>query len=157
MTAIDAIRQMLDRQAIEDLVHAYCYHFDLNEPEKVAGLFTKDARVDYGPESKTIIGADAIARTIAVGLERTFLATSHHVSNIQISFEDSDAARGIAYLYAWHRYVDGSPDGELWARYNYEFVRVPEGWRIAKLVLRAAGMSNFHRTTMHPVGRRPIA
>ena len=150
-----AVRELLDRQAIADLVYAYCEHFDRNEPEAVAALFTDDARIDYGPEATTIVGRDAIAPTIAVGLDRTFAATSHHVSNIRVEFDGPDEARGVTYLYAWHRYRDGSPDGELWGRYHHRFVRTDDGWRIAELVLVAAGSVDFHRATMHPIGRRP--
>jgi ketosteroid isomerase-like protein len=154
MDVAAAVRELVDRQAIADLIHAYCYHFDQNEPEQVAALFTADATVDYGPEAITIVGADSIAATIAVGLEQTFAATSHHVSNIQLEFDGPDRARGVTYLYAWHRYRDGSPDGELWARYHHRFERTAAGWRIAELVLRAAGTVSFHRSTMHPIGRR---
>ncbi len=150
-----AVLELLDRREIADLIHSYCFHFDRSEPEKVAGLFTQDATLDYGPESATIVGAEAIASTIAVGLEHTFAATSHHVSNIQLEFEGPDAARAVTSLYAWHRYADGSPDGELWGCYRHRFERTDAGsWRIAALVLEAAGTSNFHRQTMHPIGRR---
>jgi ketosteroid isomerase-like protein len=148
------VQELADRQAIADRIYAYCLHFDNNEPEAVAALFTDDAVVDYGPEATTIVGADAIATTIAVGLEQTVLATSHHVSNIQIAFDWADHARSVSYLYAWHRYVDGSPDGELWGRYRHSFVRTGGGWRISELLLEAAGMVDFHRTRMHPIGRR---
>jgi uncharacterized protein (TIGR02246 family) len=154
MDLTTAVRELDDRRAITDLIHAYCDHFDRNEPEAVAALFTPGATIDYGPESATIVGADAIAPTIAIGLRQIFAATSHHVSNIQISFDGPDAARSVAYLYAWHRYVDGSPDGELWGRYRHRFERTDAGWRIAELVLEAAGMVDFHRATMHPIGRR---
>jgi ketosteroid isomerase-like protein len=150
----DAVAALLDRQAIADLILAYCHHFDLNEPEAVAALFTEDATVDYGPEAATITGAAAIAPTIALGLERTFAATSHHVSNIRIELEPPDRASSVSYLYAWHRYVDGSPDGELWGRYLHRFERTAQGWRISQLVLQAVGMLDFHRATMHPIGRR---
>ena len=90
MDSTDALRELADRQAIADLIHAYCFHFDNNEPDAVAALFTEDATVDYGPEAATIVGSAAIATTIAVGLERTFAATSHHVSNIQITFDGPD-------------------------------------------------------------------
>ena len=145
---------MTDREAIADLIHAYCLHFDQNEPEAVAALFTADARVDYGPELEPILGAAQIAPRIAVGLSEIFAATSHHVSNIRIEFEDADRASSVSYLYAWHRYRDGSPDGELWGRYHHRFERTEAGWRIAELVLRAAGTRDFHRATMHPIGRR---
>jgi ketosteroid isomerase-like protein len=150
----DPLDELADRLAITELIHAYCFHFDLNEPDAVAALFTSDAVVDYGPEAETIVGSGAIAATIAVGLERTFAATSHHVSNIQISFEGPAAARSVTYLYAWHRYLDGSPDGELWGRYRHRFVRTGDGWRISELRLEAAGTVDFHRATMHPIGRR---
>ncbi len=150
------VRELVDRQTIADLIYAYCFHFDRNEPAEVASLFTADAVVDYGPESPNIVGPAAIASTIAVGLAQTFAATSHHVSNIRVTFADPDHASATTYLYAWHRYVDGSPDGELWAQYHHRFLRTSGGWRIAELVLKAAGTTNFHRATMHPIGRRPL-
>ena len=154
METTSLVRELADRQAIADLIHAYCFHFDNNEPEAVAALFADDAVVDYGPDAATIVGADAIVTTIAVGLEHTFLATSHHVSNIQITFDGAERARSASYLYAWHRYLDGSPDGELWGRYRHTFVRTDAGWRISELLLEAAGTVDFHRARMHPIGRR---
>lgn len=150
------MRELADRQAITDVLHAYCFHFDLNEPEAVAALFTDDATIDYGPEAADIHGAAAIAPTIAVGLARTFAATSHHLSNVRITFTGADSAESVSYVYAWHRYVDGSPDGELWGRYRHALVREPDGWKISSLVLEAAGTVEFHRATMHPIGRRPV-
>ena len=154
MGSADALREFADRQTIAGLIHAYCFHFDNNEPESVGALFTDDATVDYGPESATIVGSAAIAETIAVGLERTFAATSHHVSHIQIVFDRPDNAHATTYLYAWHRYADGSPDGELWGRYLHDFTRTDGGWRINRLLLQAAGMVDFHRAAMHPIERR---
>jgi uncharacterized protein (TIGR02246 family) len=150
----DAIRALLDRQAITDLIHAYCDRFDRNDPVGVASLFTEDAKLDYGPEFAPILGRDAIAPTIAVGLEQRFAATSHHVSNVQITFEEPDEARSVTYLHAWHRYIDGSPDGFLWGRYLHRFRREGGSWLISELVLQAAGTVDFHRAAMHPIGRR---
>jgi len=98
--------------------------------------------------------SEAIAPTIAVGLRERFQATSHHVSNIEITFAGEDEARSVSYLYAWHAYVDGSPDGELWGRYVHRFRREDGRWLISELVLQAAGTRNFHRARMHPIGRR---
>jgi hypothetical protein len=147
------LRHLLDREAIAGLIHAYCYHFDRNEPDELAALFTTDAVVDYGPETANLIGISAIHTAVASGLEKTFAATSHHVSNVEIRFGSADAASSICYLYAWHRYHSGAPDGELWAQYHHAFVRGADGWRIDRLILKAAGTKHFHRATMHPVGR----
>lgn len=144
----------LDRQAISELIHAYCWHFDMNEPEALAALFTEDARVDYGPEFPELHGREAIGQAVASGLATLFAATSHHVSNIRVTFDGTDGAQSDCYLYAWHRYRDGRPESELWGRYHHRFVRSGDGWQIAGLVLKAAGARNFHRSVMHPIGRR---
>jgi ketosteroid isomerase-like protein len=141
-----------DRDEIRSLIHGYCFHFDLNEPEHVAALFTADATIDYGPEHPPIVGRETIAPTIAVGLRERFRATSHHVSNIEITVGEDDAS-SVSYLYAWHEYVDGS-ESELWGRYLHRFRREDGRWRIAELVLQAAGSRDFHRSRMHPIGRR---
>jgi ketosteroid isomerase-like protein len=148
------LRQIEDRIAIEAAIFAYAYHFDRNEPEAVVALFTDDAVIDYGPDFPAMQGKAAFAPAIARGLTELFAATSHHISNVTVTFEGEDRARTVAYLYAWHRYHGGAPDSELWAQYHHAFVRTPEGWRIARLVLKAAGMKDFHRARMHPVGRR---
>jgi len=142
-----------DRDEIRSLIHAYCFHFDRNEPDDVAALFTEDAVIDYGPEHSPIVGREAIGPTIAVGLRERFKATSHHVSNIEITFDSEDDARSVSYLYAWHEYVDGS-ESELWGRYVHRFRRENAQWQIAELLLQAAGARNFHRSRMHPIGRR---
>lgn len=153
MDQTDALRRLRDKDAIASLIHAYCYHFDRNEPDAVAALFAPDAVVDYGPETPDLIGVPAIRRAVAAGLENTFAATSHHVSNVEIRLIGPDRASSICYLYAWHRYHSGAPEGELWAQYHHDFIHTANGWRISRLVLRAAGTRDFHRATMHPIGR----
>jgi len=157
MPAIEAseiLQSLQDRIAITDLIHAYCFHFDRNEPDALTALFTADAEVDYGPEFPALKGTQAIRTAVGRGLEELFAATSHHISNVDIRFNDADHAQSICYLYAWHRYRNDAPDSELWAQYHHRFVRQPDGWRIASLMLKAAGMKDFHRGTMHPIGRR---
>lgn len=154
MDADLALRHLVDREAISAVIRAYCYHFDRNEPDALVALFAPEAVVDYGPEAALLTGTEAIRAAVATGLERTFAATSHHVSNIEIRFNSADTASSISYLYAWHRYHSGAPDGELWAQYHHEFARLPEGWKITRLTLKAAGMKDFHRSRMHPIGRR---
>lgn len=153
MNHASTVQQLIDREAIAGVIRAYCYRFDRNEPDAVAALFAYGAVVDYGPEAKVLTGVAAIRAGVAAGLTNIFAATSHHVSNIDIRFETADRATSICYLYAWHRYRSGAPDGELWAQYHHAFARGPEGWKITQLVLKAAGTKDFHRATMHPVGR----
>jgi hypothetical protein len=138
------------------LLHRYCLHFDLNEPERIAALFTDDAVLDYGPEFPAIRGRANIEPSVSVGLRERFAATSHHLSNVICERTGSQSATASAYVYAWHQYVDGSPEGELWGQYHCTFRQEAGAWLIASLQLRAAGMRDFHRNTMHPVGRRQV-
>jgi len=151
------IRRIEDWRAINELCNAYAFHFDRNEPVEVAGLFTDEATIDYGPEFEPIHGRDSIVGRISAGLDRVFEATSHHISNISVDFDGTDSATAIAYVYAWHRYRDGAPDGHLWAQYHTRVRRTPAGWRFSAMVLEAAGTVDFHRSRMHPIGRAPAS
>lgn len=157
MDRSEAVGVLLDKAAIADVIHAYCYRFDRAEPEAVLALFAEDATVDYGPDVPTMTGLTELRPMIERGLADFFAATSHHVSNIVVDFDGPDSARSVSYVYAWHRYRDGRPNSELWGQYHHRFVRTAEGWKITELVLKAAGTDKFHRDTMHPIGRREPA
>ena len=154
MDQISAIDRLVEKAAITDVIHAYCFHFDRAEVEEVLALFVEDAVVDYGPDVPTMSGLAEIRPMIERGLSSFFAATSHHISNVSITIEGADTAQSVSYLYAWHRYQDGRPNSELWGRYHHEFRRTPMGWKISNLLLTAAGSESFHRDTMHPIGRR---
>jgi ketosteroid isomerase-like protein len=154
MSTSDDLRYLMDRAAIADVIHAYCFHFDHAEIEPLMALFTDDAVVDYGPDMPSMTGVDEIRPAVARGLAELFAATSHHVSNIVVTFDGPDRAGSVCYLYAWHLYRETGRTGELWAQYHHDFRRTEAGWKIARLVLRAAGTENFHRARMHPIGRR---
>lgn len=144
-----------DRGAIVDLLYAYAWHFDQNEPEKLAALFTSDSVIDYGPEFENIIGRDAIVAAIQPGLSNLFSSSAHHITNPRVWADGGDEATGTFYIYAWHTYHDRGGDGEMWGQYHCRFRRTEEGWRISELTLKVMGMKNFHRDKMHTIGRRP--
>lgn len=151
---LDALQRLVDHQAITDLIHAYCRGVDAVDTPAVAALFTTDCVVDYGPGlGEPTNGSAQLEQRLARGLPR-FAATSHHVSNIEITFADSGwTASGVTYLYAWHRYRDGRPDAELWARYHDRFVRDGDRWLISERILRVAGQQDFD-ADWYPIDRR---
>lgn len=144
-----------DRAAIADLLYGYAWHLDRNEPEEVGEVFCEDASLDYGPEVPTIVGRREIVAAVARGQEEIFAGCSHHISNVRISPDGPDRATCTSYVYSWTSYRSGAPDGDMWGQYHCRMRRTAEGWRIAEMVLRVAGMKNFHRGSMHPLGRRP--
>ena len=90
-----AIRELLDRQEIHDLLHAYCRLVDGNEPERVAELFVHDCVADYGPGlGGPVRGREALGKLLASGLGH-FEATHHQVSNIEIDLTSESHATGV--------------------------------------------------------------
>jgi hypothetical protein len=147
------IEELMARQRIADVIHAYCLHVDRNEPKKVAALFSTDCVVDYGPGlGGPIDGAEALAAALAPGLAR-FEATHHQVSNIQLAFESRNRATGLTYVTAWHRFPGDTPDATLYGQYHDVFVRTHGQWQIAERRLRASGQTGFD-IAWTPIGRR---
>ncbi len=147
------LRRLLDRQEIQDLIHAYCECVDTYQPAKVAALFTADCITDYGPSfGGESVGPELVEKGCAYTLA-TFEATSHHVTNIRLHFEGDDTARGVTYLYAWHKLGDGKPDFQIWARYLDRFTRTPEGWRFSERRLAVAGQAGA-QNDFPGIGRR---
>lgn len=151
--SLDQIQQLVERQAIVDVIHSYCRNVDVVNAAEVAECFTDDCTVDYGPGMGTVTrGKDNVRERLGAGLHR-FAATSHHVSNIEVSFESETSARTITYLYAWHRFPGDQPDAHLWAQYHDRFVKVNGRWLIAERVLKVAGQEAFD-IPWYPIGRQ---
>lgn len=141
--AVEVPRTLVDRQAIVDLVHAYCRAVDSIDESMLDTCFTERCAVDYGPGmGGRREGRDVIVGGLVAGLPN-FAATHHQVSNMEIRFDDDDSATGITYVTAWHRFHDGRPDATLWGQYHDRFERTMTGWRIAERVLFVSGQENF--------------
>jgi hypothetical protein len=141
--SFDDSKSFIDRLRIVDLVHAYCRGVDSIDESTLAGVFTEDCAVDYGPGmGGRRQGRDVVVAGLLAGLPN-FDATHHQVSNIEIRFDETDAATGVTYVTAWHRFPDARPDATLWGQYHDRFVRTPSGWRIAERVLFVSGQENF--------------
>jgi hypothetical protein len=151
------ISARLDRleamEQIQKLLFDYAFHLDMNQTEELAALFENDCSVSYGPG----FGAEGLAayRKTLEGVGSYFAATSHHVSNVVISFETPDLARVRSVLYAWHRYRRERPDGILWGQYHDLVSRKFGQWRFQKRELKTTGVTDFHTKPEYqtPIGR----
>jgi uncharacterized protein (TIGR02246 family) len=144
------LRQLLDRQEITAVMAAYARWADLNQPERQAELFTEDGRASYHP-GDWIVGRTALVSTLRAALAR-YARTSHHVSNIEIDFEDADTATAQSAVIAWHRRPDGS-EWTLFGRYVDRWTRTGLGWRLAERELRAAGALGRDESQLPSLGR----
>lgn len=130
-----------DRIAIEELLYRYCDLVDRARIDDVVTLFAADGAVDYG-HGRIVRGATELGKFFAdrVG---SYVATSHHSSNVAITFGDSpDAATVTSSIYAWHQQPDGNQI-EIWGRYLDDVVRGPDGWVLQTRQIRAAGWRGF--------------
>lgn len=137
----DPVAQLRDRIEVAELLAEYCLRCDLNDPDGVADCFTDDCVATYvsGPPSYgKAARRDAAARDLAL-----FDATSHHLSNLTITFESPDRARTSSYVYAWHRPRASGADWVLHAQYHDVVVRTEAGWRIAERRMLTTGAVGF--------------
>jgi hypothetical protein len=142
-----AVRRLIDKDQIIDLVHRYSYCVDHRLHDEVVELFTEDCIVDYGPGVAPLRSRSGLRRMFGRP-GGGFTATSHHNANVLVTFEDLDHACVRASVYAWHQRADGSTP-RVWGYYHDSVVRLPEGWRIAERQLRVLGSEDWSME-MHP-------
>lgn len=145
--------RLADRQAITDVLVEYCRALDLMDLRALAALFTEDCVVEYGPgEFLQSHGSAALAKS----LERMWRwsRTSHHLSNVLIRFDGSDAAFSRSYVHAWHERPDGST-ATIFGQYHDRLVRQERLWRIAERRMLMNGCDAGFTVNINRLERRP--
>jgi 3-phenylpropionate/cinnamic acid dioxygenase small subunit len=137
-----AVRRLIDKDQIIDLVHRYSYCVDHRLYDEVVELFTEDCVVDYGPGIAPL-RSRADLRQMFRYPDGRFTATSHHNANVLVLFEDLDHASVRTSVYAWHLQSDGATP-RVWGYYHDSVVRLLDGWRIAERQLRTLGTEDWN-------------
>jgi hypothetical protein len=132
----DPLQQLLDRQAIADVVLRYCRGIDRRDLELVRDCYHPDATDEHGPFTGT---RDEYVDWVAGVLTR-FTGTMHVVANQLIELDDAGdggEARSETYGVAYHW---GDPPDDprrnftTGFRYVDRFARREGEWRIAQRV-----------------------
>jgi len=144
--------RLVDRAQIASVMATYTRCADLNLPDQQADTFAVDGRVSYHPGA-WIEGRAALAAAMRTSLAR-FQRTSHHLGNIEVTFQGADAATAESTVIAWHRRLDGS-EWTLYGRYVDRWVRSGGGWLIAERALCAAGATGRDDSELSALGRAP--
>ena len=124
------LRELLDKQAITELLNRYGSALDDHDWERLRSCFTPDAVADYDPNAPNFEGYEAIE-----GLCRSMLgpldASQHLIGNHEIEV-DGDTARSRCYIRAQHvlSSCEGGQFLEVAGYYRDELARGPDGWRI---------------------------
>ena len=149
-----AVRELTDRDAITAILHTYARLVDERDFAAMAEVFTDDCLAEYGlREEDTLRSAAAVVDWLTRRLSDG-TATSHHISNVLVTFTGTDHAETTSYVHAWHG-VKGAPvDPVILARYVDSFARTPTGWRIAHRRMFAHGLIGFPDGILRPLSRR---
>jgi len=127
-----------DLIAIRDLVSAYAIAMDEADVEAFSRIFVADGALvvkDPGRERPAGVfrgpGADTGVALIAVLMNDLYRATLHHITT-HTATVDGDRATGVTYCLAYHMCDDeqGERLETIGVRYDEEFVRTPDGWRM---------------------------
>ena len=123
MTDTNKMNALYDKQAIYELMSRYADRIDANDPHGAAACFAEDGEGDYWGVYK---GRAAIAERLT-GILDQFEATSHHLSNVQITLK-GDTATAQSYVYAFHRVLPDQKLMHYWGRWVDTLVRVNGEW-----------------------------
>lgn len=132
----EAIRRLVDRTEIEEVLNRYCRGVDRCDEAELAAVYHSDGTDDHGTFSG--LGADFAAWACGGG-RRFWVASNHTVHNVIVDWVDNDTAKVESYVLAFNERVPDieRPDGgagkvEVFAgRYLDRFDRREGLWRIA--------------------------
>jgi 3-phenylpropionate/cinnamic acid dioxygenase small subunit len=128
----DEVRRALDDGAIRSLIARIAHLADSGEVEDYVDCFTVDACWDMpgGPRrGRSEIRSGSQERR-AAGDAGPGSATRHAVGTMAVDV-DGDRARATSYFQFFIR-TRTTPQLRLMGQYDDEFVRTPEGWRVAR-------------------------
>jgi hypothetical protein len=127
--------EISDRIEIGDLLTRYTRAIDTGDYDRLDGVFTPDAHIDY-TATGGIAGSYPEVKAWLAEVLPLFSHTQHVVAQAEVRV-DGDAATVAAYFV--NPMVLAQPDGPgpLWefgGYYHHRLVRTPDGWRSRELV-----------------------
>ena len=125
-----AVRELLDRAAIRDVLARYAHSVDRRDLAGVADCFTSDAAY------KGSLGEGSIEVALAALRERMqqYTRTMHFLGTQVIELSGPDSANAETYAIAYHQLAgdEGPRNMAVGVRYLDTFTRTASGWRICR-------------------------
>lgn len=125
------IAALLDREAIQDLLHRYCRGCDRADEAALRSCFHPNASHRHG----SFEGSSADFVGLAMTIVKPLLMCKHMLSNITIAL-DGDLAHSECHYFAYHRRRDPSSGSEedyfSGGRYLDRLERRDGSWRISR-------------------------
>ncbi|MFN0091199.1 MAG: nuclear transport factor 2 family protein [Acidimicrobiales bacterium] len=127
---MDQLQQLVERQAIADVMHAYCRLIDARDTAAFVELFTEDCVANYTRDD--LRGKAEIHAFVDKFIQGLMQATQHQVSNFEIELTGDAEARSVSYVSAWHRFKKDRPDYLVHGQYHDRWRKEAGTWRIAE-------------------------
>jgi hypothetical protein len=139
------LQELLDKQAIHELLSAYCNAADRHDNEKMRSLYHEDALDDHASFFKGL-AMDFIDKLPAIQVPMEIL--HHNVTTVNLKL-DGDKAEGEVYIIAFHkiRTDQGSLDLLIGGRYFDKYQKRDGVWKFAHRAV-VADWANLHNPSI---------
>lgn len=132
MTDAKAVQQLLDKQAISDLVHLYCRAADRRDYALLASLYHDDAIEDHGSFFQGL-AKDFLQQMPAI--QESMAILHHNITTLNLFFdaENPHYAEGEAYVLAFHQVKteQGLMDAMIGGRYLDKYEKRDGVWKFS--------------------------
>lgn len=155
MSRDPALQRLLDREAITELVHAYCNAADRKDNAKMRALYHPDATDDHGGFFRGL-AMDFIDRLPQIQAPMEIL--HHNITTLNIAI-DGDYGEGEVYVLAFHRVAKpdgGSLDLLIGGRYLDHYERRNGQWKFASRAV-VADWVNIHEPSIVQLDHELVA
>ncbi len=125
------IDELESRAALHDLVTDYCLGFDNRDWDRFIAIWHPDAVWEIGPPFGTFNGHEGIREAVFEILYPVWRETHHLASNLLLTFDDPDHARGVCNVDCMGATLDDVVQ-MINATYSDDFERRDGVWKIAK-------------------------
>lgn len=124
---MSSLDRLIAKDAIKDCLIRYAVGIDRCDKALLDSVFWPDAACDYG----TFQGrAEALVGYLVDSIPKSFVLTTHQLSNMLVTFDDAERAASQTYFNAYHEYVRGGAV-TVAGRYVDTHLRRDGEWRVA--------------------------
>ncbi len=125
------LRELLDKQAIAELLYAYAEGIDRRDSGLLERVFTADCQLHYGAYDRP---ARDLIQSWRADSAPLFIMTHHLYGNIVVRFFEAGRARSITYFCAHHRSNRSGQvmDEMVRGRYLDRLIKHDDQWRFAE-------------------------
>ena len=126
--------ELTDQLALRHLINDYHWHADHFDWDAWADCFTEDAVFDFAGEFGVMRGRDQIRDICKSNMDHVYDEMQHVMVNLDFTPTGPDTAEGHGNLVFTAVPDRSRPDENFQSggRYEWGFVRTPDGWRIRK-------------------------